>query len=1130
MKLGNLTISGFKSFGERTVISFSPSVTAIIGPNGSGKSNVIDALRWVAGGGRASTYRADSRTELIFHGAAGKRSVSVADVELELKAENGKLAIQRNLFRDGTGTLKLNGASARLMDVEEALVGTGLGRGAVAVIGQGEVGEILMANPDRLLAYASEAAGVAQLGRRREITIGRIDTARSHLLRLDDVMVEMREQVTALKSEADEAAQHELLTREVLQLGFTRAYQRVEGLQANIDSLRGEEQMLGEEIANRREKLRNLGAQLIESRKHQVESETAFREAMAETEARRGDLRVAEERLRREQQSVEGIRIRLAETEAELSRLTIEPPTPPEGNNEILLSEVEYASAAVKTAEQAHISAVDEHEAASKKHDELRETWEAFRQAMDAYEVRRQALEERLGELHRRRSSLGAVPNEESKMILDLKAKQARLELVRAALRDNEGQIAPLRAVLIEAQTEAGALERELSRLKKAARERHGYSEGPKLALTLGLPGVIGAVADLFEVESKYRAALNACLGYRAEQVVVENTDAGLKVLEVIKQRGCRVTLIPLEHRPRVPSEQVSDEKKDLPGQLLRNVVKTEKRFEQLATELIGDTLVVTSLEQALRLSAEQVVASGLVTLKGEWVRSDGTFSGGDLEASEGPVGHQGDEDALVGQLAEANRRAVEATQQLDQLEGDSADLIEEERTVTDTLGNLLSEVAAHEESVRARKREIAHIEELERANRRAFEELNEPAKPTEVESLESGASSLTRSNDQMAACVAKLMQAQEELARQNTLQGLFIERWQSYKTLKARYDNDQQRHNEIVSQIKSLETTLAESLLSQETSAKAVDMARAAIPGNLDQWEARNQEASTAVLEIEENQDDTVAEQAKSGAKLEATRLTLARRETALELARDDLASFPEGLKPITLEEREVRRRLGEGERKLEKFGPVNHRARSEFESRSQRLGELEREREEAINAIDELDSVLARIDNETTTKLNQTLEELRRNFEQHVITLFGKGAISDLRVEREEGRPVGLELVLQPPGKQTKALNLLSVGERTMGALAFLFSLVSQSDASASKGLPVAILDEVDAPLDESNIRRFCSFVERLAAEGTQFVLITHQKATFEVADAIWGVTTQEGVSRVFSIRRDEEVALRG
>jgi chromosome segregation protein len=223
---------------------------------------------------------------------------------------------------------------------------------------------------------------------------------------------------------------------------------------------------------------------------------------------------------------------------------------------------------------------------------------------------------------------------------------------------------------------------------------------------------------------------------------------------------------------------------------------------------------------------------------------------------------------------------------------------------------------------------------------------------------------------------------------------------------------------------------------------------------------------------------------------------------------------------------ERSARAKLREVEFDLETVGPVNHRAAIEHASQATRLSELEAESAEAMAAVEELSATLDAIDRETTGRLNTALKAAAKGFAEHVRQLFGPSAVGAIDVERDGERPIGLRIKLQPPGKRTESLGLLSVGERTMGALAFLFALMSGEAGS----LPIAVLDEVDAPLDEVNIRRFCGFIESLSVQGTQFVLITHQKATFETADTLWGVTSDAGVSRVFSMKRDVSESSRG
>ena len=237
VRLTSLSLQGFKSFGNRTVVEFAPGITAIIGPNGSGKSNLIDALKWTTGGGRAREFRASDKTDLIFHGASGKRGLSLAEVEVELRGDERAFKVYRSLDRDGTTRLRLNGRNARFLDLEEALAGSGLGRSGVALIGQGEVSQVLMADPPKLLQYVAEVAGVGRMSSRREQTQARLETARGHLDRLQDVLVELDERCVRLGEEAADAERHAALSAEALRLRVTASRRRVDALEQEIAGL-----------------------------------------------------------------------------------------------------------------------------------------------------------------------------------------------------------------------------------------------------------------------------------------------------------------------------------------------------------------------------------------------------------------------------------------------------------------------------------------------------------------------------------------------------------------------------------------------------------------------------------------------------------------------------------------------------------------------------------------------------------------------------------------------------------------------------------------------------------------------------------------------------------------------------
>jgi chromosome segregation protein len=338
----------------------------------------------------------------------------------------------------------------------------------------------------------------------------------------------------------------------------------------------------------------------------------------------------------------------------------------------------------------------------------------------------------------------------------------------------------------------------------------------------------------------------------------------------------------------------------------------------------------------------------------------------------------------------------------------------------------------------------------------------------------------------------------------------------EQYEEALERLEEAKQRFTEVSEARHTLERELAQA-------EEAVRQARAALPTDLDEKAAAYEALKRAVADAEEAFGLQTQRQAEAGAKLEQLELSLARREAALEHAESDLAGFPDGLTPLEGAPRSLRERLAAAEAERDAIGPVNHRAQLEREASETRYHELRAQMAETETAVSELERVLDELDDEVTRRLTDALAQLKASFATHVAQLFGPGARADVHAQFDGRRPVGLQIELTPPGKETRSLSLLSVGERTMGALAFLFALMGEG-----RGLPVAILDEVDAPLDEANIRRFTLFLERLAAQGTQFILITHQKATMEAADALWGVTTDQGVSRVFSISRGQQVAV--
>ena len=1138
MHLTSLTLHGFKSFGDRTTLEFNPGITGVIGPNGSGKSNVIEALRWATGGGRASEFRAGDKTDLIFHGAAGKRSVSLAEVEVELGGSGpnggkGRIRISRSLFRDGSSRLRLNGQNARFLDVEEALAGSGLGRGGVALIGQGEVSSVLMADPERLLGFVAEAAGVAKLQSRRETTATRLESAGEHVERLHDILHEGRRLLTGLEAEADQAARAVALDREVLRLRYSLSVRRGDALREEIAKLRGEEAELRGSLLKGREVLETAQTRWQNSRRQVADLEGVYREALAAAEARRGDLRVAQERLRGVRERYDALGREVTRLEADIAGLeALQPPTPPEGDEAALEREVadsnERALAASREAKEAeaHLSRLERDLA------EAREREARYTQALSAYRDRRDGLQAQLGEVRERLSGLAGGGKGEEALAERLEGAQRALSEAEARGDAEREELAKLQEAHAHAAAEAQALARAADKSRAAFEARRGYAEGPRNALQSGLPGVIGSVADLISVPEAYSVAVASALGRRAENVVVDSAETAQRVLAHLKRAGGWATLLPLDLLgAKQPALAANLEHAPGVVGLLADLVGFEPRFERVVWQLLGGAVLVETIENAVALARSHPTRPRLVTLEGDVLEAYGAVTGGRRSVNTGLLG-------AAGEVAEAERaaegaqgEAAEAFERLQAAQARFRAVRAEVERASGEVATLQTSLARHRERVAAAESLRAELTRREGELAAGLAGLQEPTReerdsldPAALEPLVSDArAGLGRARERAEALGNRSNEARAALLLLRERAAAFREAVKRFGETQSRLRESRAHYHKVVAERREGESELAAAL-------EAVERAGAALPQGVEGHERDYREAEAKSARLEAALTGLSEAQAERGAALETLSLTLARRETALEGAEEELRAFPAGLEPLEGSPRALRERLSEADREREAIGPVNHRAARDLETEGKRFAELEAQVAEAEAAVGELRRVLGDIDRETNARLGEALARLERDFAEHIRALFGPEAEAGIEVERDEGRPTGLRISLQPPGKQTRSLSLLSVGERTMGALGFLFALMHGGEAGGREpdseaGLPIAILDEVDAPLDEANIRRFRDFLERLAAKGTQFVLITHQKATMEVANTLLGVTTEGGVSRVFSISRPAE-----
>jgi chromosome segregation protein len=1065
MKIERLFLQGFKSFGERTSLEFGPGIYGIVGPNGSGKSNLVEALRWVVGA-RARELRGEEAMALLFHGSDGKAPLGFAEVGLELGGNGKRVSLSRRLERDGSSEIRLNNMRSTLRQIEQALMGTGLSRNGYAIVGQGEVGQILQAGPEVLLSYLEEAAGLRAVTQASKTAHERLESATLELQTRAQELAERKALVAEKAQQAEAACQAAALAARSLVLRRSVIAARIREADQEAKSAQQKAEALERERVQTAQRLRELEDEKSQALEALEVAQSTYSEALRQAEAIEGELRLVEQ----ERISLEGLLRRLAadtkEGEARLDRLrALQAPVPPseEEPTPNLLQSHQQRLKELQSAIQSEESRL----ASAQK------AYERFLQAQATYEAQKLAHEQMLAQQVALEADRARLEEELSALRAQVAAAQARESELRARLNDlvkQEGQVS----------SEARAARAEAGRLEALLRSGADLAEGPKRARDAGIPGLVGVVADLLLVPAGLELAIEVALGARMQWVLCENEQAAQAAVKHLKQHGGRATFLP--RTLLRPSRGRARDWATMPGVVgvARDLVQLPACPEALPT-LLGETLVMENLESALALVRQHPDHPRIVTLDGELLETSGAITGGRLQKG--------------GQMLALRRRFQDTQAEALRLEGEAQTLRSQTELLRAELAGqhltqLLKRQADLESELKAVRSSLARL--LHGPMPHAPEPV-EPPQPDRLQALRS----------EREALGTVLAQAREVAAR-----------WQRYREDWERYTVAQKDIAELEARLHSLRSEQAE--LRQQLlhlQSRKADLEQIKQSLNLSHLEGLLQTARARTRALSEEESRLIARTNTLLSDLEALHLTQARREATIETLQQELSQLPSG--PVeTGSSRSLARALSETEAALEALGPINHLAEQEYALLKEDIAKLEQALQESEVVVHKLEAELHLVETEYRERMQQVYRVFKEKFAHYA------SALLDAEVELERTHQ-GLELVLRPAGKRTVNLNLLSMGERTMGALAFLFALSEVGEEQG--GLPIAVLDEVDAPLDEANIQRFCRFLQHFKSQ-TQFILVTHQKRTMEACDALYGVTTEKGVSRVYSIKREE------
>ena len=1185
MRLEAITLHGFKSFAEKTVVKVLPGITGIVGPNGCGKSNISESVRWALGEQSARSLRGQRMEDLIFHGTGARKPIGLAEVELTFSNDGtlsvpwSEIGVARRLYRTGESEYLLNRQPTRLRDILDLFAGTGANPRAYSVMDQDKLNHVLTAKPHERRVFIEEAAGIARYKQQRNETQGKLDGARQNLTRVRDVMDEVRRQLGSLERQARKAQQYKALQGERRELALALVAADFAGLTAQAEAMAQE--LVSLRDAEQGVRARQTGLAAREARQ---------RESLQASEHRLSDLRQSVQKIQGELERLlerrEQMGVQLQELGEEAARLDEEVRSAGERLDAIVgeratgvaaLAEAERLAAERGAAVQALEAEVASHRAGlASERDRLEALrLEQMRVATERVDLMRQAgeLRERQAQLGRRAERLAhelasaqaeadALTGQRASLesardlaVSELTSLVAERERLGAALADRAGRLAEAEARLAQARLDLASRSSSRDAVRELEVAREGYGAGVRAVFAEGatpvLTGVVGTVADLLEVEPGLERAVESVLGERLQWVVVERFEHARGGVAWLREHDHgSATFLPLEKL-----DYANDNGHAAPpaGDLRWVASHVTARTPSLLHYLLGQVAIVEHLDQAEALWRRNGVVATYVTPTGEVLSPTGRLRGG----SEGSALPQ----SLLTrkrQLRELEDDVARLTATVESEQGTAAALAAEVATLRARLAGLEQSVQARhaervasekdlEQSVREHERVHRHLETVGAESRQVAGEVAETeALLTRLgQHIEVATAAEGRHEAVMAAARATIAAAQEAetalVARltsgQVELAGI-AERTEALGRELARLDEMEADFTRRIDQARQRQVQLAERRAWLTAERERTDVAAREVAVERDR---REDEARQAGEHHQAQLDElrTIEEESRAvqgelnrlvgsihAIELKATEGRVRREELAQEAFRTYGVEAPALLElhDPTRDLVPVRERLTELDEKIEAIGPVNLVADEEYRELDERLTFLRTQHDDLTASIKDLEKALRGMTRTAQERFAQAFEEINGHFARLFARLF-EGGRAELRlVEAEEGGDpldTGVELMAQPRGKRLQSVSLMSGGERALTGLALLFAIFYFRPS------PFCVLDEVDAPLDDANIHRFLRVLRELTTQ-TQFLVITHNRKTMEAADILYGVTMEEpGLSKLVSVNLAAAVA---
>ncbi|WP_324823227.1 chromosome segregation protein SMC [Sinanaerobacter sp. ZZT-01] len=1176
MYFKRIELHGFKSFADPVSIEFHEGITCIVGPNGSGKSNISDAIRWVLGEQSPKMLRGGKMEEVIFAGTASRKSRGMAEVTLVIDNSTGVLpidyaevAITRRMYRSGESAYSINNNPCRLRDIRELIMDTGIGVDGYSLIGQGKISEIVSNKPESRREIFEEAAGIVKYRSKKAEAERKLESSQNNLDRVNDIVGEIESRIDSLKEESEKASEYMVLRDKYKEIEINITLKNIESIELKNESLKDDLTELNIQIENDKEKKKTVDAELSESRMNNeqleiqgLETRDLLLKKVEEINSLVNQSQLSDEKLSTMEKDAERLKEEI---------LNLDKKTDKEMVNR-------------KELEQKYDKLKEEWQKYKDELHNKTQSYEMLSSEVTTQEAVAEEQKNRIYELHSIMSSKKAESNSLLSLLNTLKSRQEQLNtekettfLSNKGMRqtfekvqsENRAALDHLKQIKENLQVTKIQYEEDLQREKTLGQKLadlrismgqlttrqkmmeemeqayDGYNHGVRFIMrSKELTGIHGVITDLIEVPLGYETAIETALGSAMQNIVCEDEKSAQAAVSALKRnRAGRLTFLPLSSI-RAGNHARDDRLNNATGfkGVAVDCIGFDPKYKKIMEYLLGRVILVEKLEHAVALSKSISGGFRFVTLEGEVLNASGAITGGVYRNNTANLLERKTEIVkLKDALSKMEQEKTQGDRALEELHArinqSKAALETQEKEYRETemvsmrteneLKHVSLQLTEAESSENRWIRELEHITNEEQSARSMIEELSMVITSAEQEksALED---SVEEQTEKFRDKKQELQKMQEDITKLhievNTLKNEcngFVQMDQKIEDYLQELTKEKEAKEAAIHSIEERKALLQQGggdLKSAVSSKEKEKLELEQMLVNLQEEKKRLVQSLEEAEKIKASIDEKLLQEQTNKHDLE---LKLAKNETQVNSFKDKLwedfeISYIQAMEfskkefimnTAVKESREIKSRM-------KVLGEVNLGSIKEYETVKERYEFLTEQRSDLLQAIDALKQIISDMDKTIRNNFKDSFDKIVANFEKAFQELFG-GGTAELRLE-DETRPLecGIEIVAQPPGKKLQNINLMSGGEKTMTAIALMFAVLR------AKPTPFCILDEVEAALDEANIDRFAQYLRNF--HEIQFALVTHQKATMEFADVLYGVTMPEqGVSKVISLR---------